>query len=61
MKLMPKTFYRRRLPHLQRDFKPHFVTFCTFQRGLLPETIRSILLNCCTHDDEKNTIYTQLW
>jgi len=31
------TFYRRRLPHLQRDGKPHFVTFCTLQRWHLPE------------------------
>ena len=45
------TFYRRRLPHLQRDNKPHFVTFCTFQRWQLPEQAREIVLNSCRHDD----------
>jgi hypothetical protein len=32
---MPQNFYRRNLPHLQRDDKPHFVTFCTYNRWLL--------------------------
>jgi REP element-mobilizing transposase RayT len=44
-------FYRRRLPRLQRDNKPHFVTFCTFQRWQLPERAREIVLNSCLHDD----------
>ncbi|HXZ32230.1 MAG TPA: transposase [Terriglobales bacterium] len=46
-----KTFYRRKLPHLQRDGKPHFVTFCTHQRWILPENARSITLNCCLYDN----------
>jgi REP element-mobilizing transposase RayT len=45
-------FYRRRLPHLQRDDKRHFVTFCTFRRWLLPDVARSIALRCCLHDNE---------
>jgi REP element-mobilizing transposase RayT len=45
-------FYRRKLPHLQRDFKRHFVTFCTFQRWVLPEQARSIVLRCCLHDND---------
>ena len=45
------TFYRRRLPHLQRDSKPHFVTFCTLQRWHLPEKAREIVLNSCLHDN----------
>src|SRR5579871_1108087 len=45
-------FYRRKLPHLQRDDKRHFVTFCTFQRWVLPESVRSIVLNCCLHDND---------
>lgn len=45
------TFYRRRLPHLQRDDKPHFVTFCTFQRWQLPETARQIAMTSCLHDN----------
>lgn len=48
---MPATFYRRRLPHLQRDGKPHFVTFCTYQRWVLPEAARNTVLASCTHDD----------
>jgi REP element-mobilizing transposase RayT len=49
---MPKAFYRRKLPHLQRDSKPHFVTFCTYQRWILPDAARSIVLDCCLHDDQ---------
>jgi REP element-mobilizing transposase RayT len=45
------TFYRRRLPHLQRDNKPHFVTFCTFQRCQLSEQAREIVMNSCLHDN----------
>ncbi|HVO82120.1 MAG TPA: transposase [Terriglobales bacterium] len=48
---MPKVFYRRRLPHLQRDGKPHFLTFCTFQRWILPESARTIVLSSCLHDN----------
>jgi REP element-mobilizing transposase RayT len=48
---MPKAFYRRNLPHLQRDNKPHFLTFCTHQRWVLPETARDVVLECCLHDN----------
>ena len=48
---MLKSFYRRQLPHLQCDNKPHFVTFCTDCRWVLPPQVRSIVLNCCSHDD----------
>jgi REP element-mobilizing transposase RayT len=44
------TFYRRNLPHLQRDDKPHFVTFVTKNRSVLPSWARDIVLNCCQHD-----------
>lgn len=44
---MPKAFYRRNLPHLQRDDKPHFVTFCTFNRNYLTGQARSIVLEVC--------------
>ena len=47
------TFYRRNLPHLQRDYKPHFVTFCTRDRWILPTTVRALVLSCCIHDHEK--------
>jgi REP element-mobilizing transposase RayT len=47
---MPKAFYRRQLPHLQRDNKSHFLTFCTHGRWILPQYARSIVLDCCLHD-----------
>jgi REP element-mobilizing transposase RayT len=48
---MPQAFYRRQLPHLQCDDKPHFVTFCTEHRRTLAERVRSIVLQCCLHDN----------
>jgi REP element-mobilizing transposase RayT len=48
---MLKAFYRRQLPHLQRDNKPHFLTFCTHHRWTLPQPVRSIVLSCCLHDE----------
>ncbi|MGA9542038.1 MAG: transposase [Candidatus Sulfotelmatobacter sp.] len=44
------TFYRRNLPHLQRDYKPHFITFVTKSRQVLPDWARDITLSCCLHD-----------
>ncbi len=55
---MPKAFYRRQLPHLQRDDKPHFLTFCTYSRWILPENIRSIVLDCCIHDRAQRSNYS---
>jgi REP element-mobilizing transposase RayT len=49
--VMPQAFYRRRLPHLQCDFKQHFVTFCTYQRWVLPPQARSLVLDSCLHDN----------
>jgi len=49
---MPKAFYRRNLPHLQRDYKPHFLTFCTHQRWILPDAAREIALGSCLHDKD---------
>jgi putative transposase len=48
---MPQAFYRRQLPHLQVDDKQHFVTFCTDHRWTLPERVRSIVMECCLHDN----------
>lgn len=45
---MPKAFYRRNLPHLQRDGKPHFLTFCTCRRWLLPDWARDITIEVCS-------------
>ncbi|HEU5452062.1 MAG TPA: transposase [Terriglobales bacterium] len=44
------TFYRRNLPHLQRDNKFHFITFCTYLRWVLPPAARAIVLDSCVHD-----------
>jgi REP element-mobilizing transposase RayT len=50
---MPKAFYRRQLPHLQADNKPHFITFSTYKRWILPERVRSVVLESCLHDNGK--------
>ena len=41
------SFYRRNLPHIQRDYKPHFVTFVTKQRAVLSPWAKEIILRCC--------------
>src|SRR5579871_2064987 len=43
-------FYRRNLPHLQRDATPHFITFVTKFRWVLPPPARDIVLTSCLHD-----------
>jgi REP-associated tyrosine transposase len=43
------TFYRRNLPHLQHDYKPHFITFCTKHRRVLPERARTVVLESCVY------------
>jgi REP element-mobilizing transposase RayT len=50
---MPQAFYHRKLPHLQIDDKPHFVTFCTHQRRILPDHVRSDVLESCLHGNGK--------
>jgi REP element-mobilizing transposase RayT len=47
-----KAEYRRHLPHLQKEDKPHFITFATFQRWVLPEPIRGLVLKHCLHDHQ---------
>jgi REP element-mobilizing transposase RayT len=49
---MSKAFYRRNLPHLQRDNKPHFLTFCTRLRWILPEAARDVVLGSCLQDND---------
>ncbi|MFZ5449065.1 MAG: REP-associated tyrosine transposase [Thermodesulfobacteriota bacterium] len=48
-----KAEYRRHLPHLQKEDKPHFITFVTFQRWVLPESIRGLVLKHCLHDHHR--------
>lgn len=42
--------YRLNLPHLENSGKTCFVTFCTFQRRILPAAARSIALESLVHD-----------
>lgn len=46
------SFYRRVLPHYQRDDIFHFLTFATYQRRSLDHVARSIILKSCLHDHE---------
>jgi len=46
-------FYRRNLPHLQKDFTPHFITFVSRIRWILPTVARGIVLTCCLHDHRR--------
>jgi REP element-mobilizing transposase RayT len=46
-------FYRRNLPHMQRDFTPHFITFNTKLRRILPDWARAIVLQSCVHDHDR--------
>ncbi len=47
-------FYRRNLPHLQKDFTPHFITFVTKFRWILPPLARDIVLSSCCHGHRFN-------
>ncbi len=39
-----RSSYRRHLPHFQSDFKTYFVTFTTYDRYVLPERARDVVL-----------------
>lgn len=39
--------YRRKLPHYQPDHKAFFVTFSTYQRWILTEAVRDIVVETC--------------
>jgi REP element-mobilizing transposase RayT len=43
-------YYRRNLPHFQGDGGPLYITFCTKDRWLLPESVRDKVLDHCLHD-----------
>jgi len=43
--------YRRKLPHLQPDYKIFFITFCTSKRWILPDAARDIILETCLRGD----------
>ena len=46
-------FYRRNLPHLQKDFSAHFITFVTKFRWILPSLARDLVLASCCHDHRR--------
>ncbi len=50
--MLARNFYRRSLPHIQRDNKRHFVTFGSFHRTVFGPEHRDIILDCCLHDHE---------
>lgn len=39
--------YRRKLPHCQPDFKAFFITLSKYQRRVLPESVRQIVIDTC--------------
>src|SRR5438046_767480 len=45
--MVRKYEYRRNLPHLQRNDKPLFVSFCTYRRWELPPVARDAVFECC--------------
>jgi REP element-mobilizing transposase RayT len=47
----PKYDYRRRLPHIQKDNRPIFITFTTDHRWELPSEARNIVLECCLKEN----------
>jgi REP element-mobilizing transposase RayT len=47
------SFYRRNLPHIQKDYSPHFITFVTKQRLTLPAWARTVVLDCCIFGHQK--------
>lgn len=47
----PKYDYRRRLPHLQKDDHPLFVTFATKRRWKLPAAARDVVFECCLKEN----------
>ena len=45
-----RTHYRRNLPHIQQEDKPVFVTFTTYKRWELPESVRPLVIKHGLHD-----------
>ena len=44
--------YRRNLPHIQPADRTLYVTFCTYHRWVLPESVGMPVLRHCLHDHE---------
>jgi putative transposase len=54
MKTVDNKFdYRRKLPHVQKDNRAHFITSRTKDRWILPPSCRDIVLKSCLFHDSK--------
>jgi REP element-mobilizing transposase RayT len=54
LKLRPHPYqYRRNLPHIQRADRAHFITFTTYERWHLPESVRGLVRDACLYWDGK--------
>lgn len=51
--MKPKYDYRRRIPHIQKDNRPIFITFTTDHRWVLPAEARDTVLDCCLKENGK--------
>jgi putative transposase len=49
--MQPKYNYRRRLPHIQKDKRPIFITFTTDHRWILSAEARTIVLESCLKEN----------
>ena len=47
------TFYRRNLPHLEKEGGVYFVTFSTKDEFILPEPARSLVFDHCLFENGK--------
>jgi REP element-mobilizing transposase RayT len=46
-------YYKRNLPHIQQESRPHFITFATHKRAQLSPSARDIVLTACHHHHER--------
>ncbi|HYE25043.1 MAG TPA: transposase [Clostridia bacterium] len=48
-----KPYYRRNLPHIHAGRRFQFATFCTYNRWILPECVRGLVLQSCQHEHDR--------
>jgi REP element-mobilizing transposase RayT len=53
-RMQRKYEYRRKLPHYQPDFKAFFITFSTYRRWILPESVRQMVIDTCLAGNGRN-------
>jgi REP element-mobilizing transposase RayT len=49
--MQPKYSCRRRLPHIEKDKRPIFITFTTDHRWKMPDEARTIVLESCLKEN----------